>query len=183
MPKILSIDPGIKNLSFCYMSVTESIDILDWGNLCVTEENCKKISFEKLCECLLDTLGTRFDDAFEADIVLIENQPLNNNRMKSVSIVLYTYFNMMKMQFGNIGKIQFMKATDKLKCSKYQELSIGKDTYKDRKKASVELCKLYLKEICPERLEWLAGLKKADDISDTYLMIVYYIENTLKYKI
>lgn len=184
--KILSIDPGIKHLAFCYLSVIESqIDIIDWDNLCITESNCKKISFEFLIENLLETLALNFDDSFEADVVLIENQPLNNIQMKSVSVAIYTYFNIMRMQFGNIKKVQFMKATEKLKCSKLKELpeTTTKTSYKDRKKTGIELCRLYLKAICPEKLDWFEGLSKKDDKADTFDMIMYYIENIMKFKI
>lgn len=186
MMKILSLDPGLKNLSYCYLSIEGSeINILDWNNLCVTESNCKSITFDTLIEDLLQTLAAKFDDTFEANIVLIENQPLKNNKMKSVSIAIYTFFNMLKLYFGNIEKIQFVRATEKLKCAKYQELPthLDKTTYKTRKLASIALCRLYLKDLCPEKLEWFDRQSKLDDNADTYNMCISYIENTLKHKI
>ena len=186
MTRILSIDPGIKHLSYCYLAVEDGkIEILDWNNLCVTEANCKTISFEILIDKLLETLALHFDDAFPADIVIIENQPLKNNKMKSVSVAIYTYFNMLKMQFGNIEKVQFIRATEKLKCRRYEELAqiMGKASYKDRKLASVQLCRLYLMDISSEKVEWLDGQKKKDDMTDTMLQAIYHIENILKIKI
>lgn len=184
MTKILSIDPGIKHLSYCYLSIEDNnIQILDWNNLCVTEANCKTIPFEILIDQLLEKLALHFDDAFPADIVIIENQPLKNNKMKSVSVAIYTYFNMLKIHFGNIEKVQFMRATEKLKCRRYHELPkecLGKASYKDRKKTSIQLCRLYLRDISPDKLEWLDKQKKGDDLSDTALQAIYYIENTLK---
>lgn len=186
MIKILSIDPGIKHLSYCYLTVSQNkLEILDWNNICVTEANCKTINFEALIEQLIESLMIHFDDSFEADIVLIENQPLTNNKMKSVSIAIYTFFNMYRIQFGNIQKVQFIRATEKLKCLKFKELpeNMVKSTYKDRKKTSIELCKLYLKEICSEKLDWFNEQTKKDDLSDNLLMALFYIENTLKIKI
>lgn len=186
MTKILSLDPGIKNLSYCYLSIEAGkIEILDWQNICVTQANCKKIDFELLIEQLLETLALHFDDSFAADIVLIENQPLKNNKMKSLSVAIYTYFSMLKMHFGNIEKVQFVRATEKLKCLKYQELPatigpLGKSTYKHRKQSSIQLCRLYLMDICPEKLEWFDKQKKSDDLSDVTNQAIYYIENKLK---
>lgn len=183
MTRILSLDPGIKHLSYCYLSVEDGkIEILDWNNLCVTEANCKTITFEILIDQLLETLALHFDDAFSADIVIIENQPLKNNKMKSVSVAIYTYFNMLKIHYGNIEKVQFIRATEKLKCRRYQELpqNLGKASYKDRKLASIQLCRLYLKDISPEKLEWFDTQKKRDDLSDNFCQAIYYIENTLK---
>lgn len=183
MTKILSIDPGIKHLSYCYMHVTSEnkINILDWNNICVTESNCKTISFELLVEQLIESLTLKFDDSFEADIVLIENQPLTNNKMKSVSVAIYTYFNILKIQYGNIQKVHFIKATEKLKCKKNIEIQqdSGKKTYKDRKKYSIELCKLYLKNISLEQLEWFNKQKKCDDLGDSALAAIFYIEKHL----
>lgn len=187
MTKILSLDPGIKNLSYCYLSIEAGkIEILDWKNICVTQANCKKIDFELLIEQLLETLALHFDDSFAADIVLIENQPLRNNKMKSLSVAIYTYFSMLKMHFGNIEKVQFIRATEKLKCLKYQELpatigSLGKSTYKHRKQSSIQLCRLYLMDICPEKLEWFDKQKKSDDLSDVINQAIYYIESKLKF--
>jgi len=184
MTRILSLDPGIKNLSYCYLSVENGkIELLDWQNLCVTQANCKKIDFEILIEQLLETLALHFNDSFPADIVLIENQPLRNNKMKSVSVAIYTYFSMLKMHFGNIEKVQFIRATEKLKCSKYLELPLetsGKASYKSRKLLSIQLCRLYLMDICPEKLEWFDKQRKADDLSDVTNQAMYYIENKLK---
>jgi uncharacterized membrane protein len=43
-------------------------------------------------------------------------------------------------QYGNIKQVQFISATNKLKCKK--ATNIKTDTYKDRKKASIDLIKL-----------------------------------------
>jgi hypothetical protein len=56
------------------------------------------MKLEELIECMLITLNENFDENFEADIVLIENQPaLLNGNMKTISVVIYTYFNMMRL--------------------------------------------------------------------------------------
>ena len=181
--KILSFDPGIVNLSYCYIEspANNSISptILKWDTLRVTEHNCKKMKIDEIIEAVLITLNENFNDKFEADIVLIENQPaLLNGNMKTISVVIYTYFNMMRLQYGTIGEVQFISATNKLKCKK--GVDIKKDTYKDRKKASIALALLYISELFPDKLDWFNSLKKMDDAADVLNQAIYYMEKILK---
>ena len=176
--KILSIDVGLKNLSYCYFN---DVKIIDWQNVSVIEGNCNKIKIDEITEKVLIKLNETFNDSFVADIVLIENQPmLKNGLMKTVAVVIYTYFNMMRLQYGNIDSVQFISAGNKLKCKKAIEEGYKKETYKDRKKASIDLTKLYIKDCFPERLEWFNNLKKSDDVSDSFLQAIYYMEKQLK---
>jgi hypothetical protein len=175
--KILSIDPGIVNLSYFYGDTTPNI--IKWETLCVTENNCKKMKLEELIECMLITLNENFNENFEADIVLIENQPaLLNGNMKTISVVIYTYFNMMRLQYGNIKEVQFISATNKLKCKKGIDLKT--DTYKDRKKASIDIIKLYITDFFPTYSTWFNNMKKKDDASDCANQAIYYMEKILK---
>ena len=74
--KLLSIDPGIVNLSYCYLEYNnDKITILDWNTVKITEYNAKKIKINELIECMLIKLNELFNDNFEADTVIIENQP------------------------------------------------------------------------------------------------------------
>ena len=174
--KVLSLDPGLKNLAYCYMDVSTSPPtILQWDILYITDGNCKKMSIEEIMDALLIALNSKFNDEFEADTILIENQPaLKNGHMKTISVALYTYFNMMRLQYGTIGEVKFISATNKLKCSKADNLKI--DTYKDRKKASIDLARLYITEWCADKLDWFNKLKKADDMSDCFNQLIYYGE-------
>jgi hypothetical protein len=181
--KILSFDVGIKNLSYCYLDTmypnTDRTNIVDWNNLNVLEAdvNCNKVKFHDLTECVLTTLSQHFNDCFEADVVLIENQPaMKNGQMKSVSLIMYTYFNLLRMQFGNIRDVKFISATNKLKCKRVPEGSDIK-TYKNRKKLSIDVTKLYIADICPDRVEWFNGLPKSDDVCDAFLQAMYFIES------
>jgi hypothetical protein len=186
MIKILSIDVGIKNLSYCYIHTNEGkTQLVEWNNICVTEANCKKIKLEDLTEAMLDKLTEYFGDNREIDVVLIENQPmLKNGMMKTMSVVIYTFFNMMKLQYGNVKQVRFISATNKLKCRLSNELEDTiKTTYKDRKRLSVEIAKLYIQKMCPDKTEWFSQQKKPDDLADNMCQAIYYIENVLKYDI
>jgi len=190
--KILSIDPGLINLSYIYLdpssynnqslnpsSSNDTPNIIKWQTISVTNKNYKKMKFEELTEELLLTLNENFNDEFDADIVLIENQPsLKNMNMKSISVVIYTYFNMMRLLYGNIKEVKFISATNKLKCKKGKNLKI--DTYKDRKKSSIELAKLYVTDLFPNWIEFFNNQKKIDDYSDCLNQAIYYMEFVLK---
>jgi len=73
MPSILSIDVGIKNLSYCLLNVDSSsnVKVIDWNNIVITDKNCKKIRVEEITECVLETLVGQFNDNFNADVLNI----------------------------------------------------------------------------------------------------------------
>jgi hypothetical protein len=190
--RILSIDVGIKNLSYCVLDVEEGkVQVVEWHNVAVTDANCKKIKLEDISDAVLCTLMEKFDDTFVATTVLIENQPmLKNGLMKTVAVIIYTYFNMLKLQYGNVQSVKFLSASNKLKCKKLRDISshsrnvdVEKKTYKDRKKLSIELCRRYVSSVCPHLQEWFNKEKKQDDISDCFLQGVYYIEAVLKVEV
>lgn len=162
---LLSIDVGIKNLSYCLLKDTG--EILDWKNVSVENEDKK---LEHLVENYLLVLMEHFSD-IQVDTVIIENQPmLKNGLMKTLSVVIYTFFNMLKIQHGVINKVSFISATNKLKCKKMKQ--VPSKVYKERKKQSIELTREYL---APDRLQWLNAQKKQDDLCDAFLAGMYYL--------
>lgn len=183
MLRLLSIDVGIKNLSYCYLETSpQSTKVIEWKTLCITDESCRKAKVDELTCCMLQTLMDTFDHDFEADVVLIENQPmLLNGVMKTMSVVIYTYFNMLKIQSANVSEVRFISATNKLKC---ERLNIGKkNTYKDRKKLGVEIARAYIDDVFPGKSQWFESIAKKDDYSDTLCQAIYYIETVLKHKV
>jgi hypothetical protein len=185
MTKILSFDVGIKNLSYCIISVDDndnekSMKILDWDVLQVTDANCKKIKLDDLSCDVLTCLNNNFNSEECIDYVIIENQPsLKNGNMKTVAVIIYTFFQMMKLQYNQIKQVKFISAANKLKVKKGKDIgfNLKKDTYKERKQTSIELTRKYLIDMCPEKLEWFNGCTKQDDLSDSYLQLIYFIEN------
>lgn len=177
--KILAIDIGIKNLSYCilYSEGDNDMHITDWQNISVMETNCRKASITEITEAILSKLMELFDSDTSVDIVAIENQPmLKNGMMKTVSVIIYTYFNMLKIMFGNVKDVKFISASNKLKCQKAVEIAKTTTNYKDRKNASIEVVRKYLECIAPERLEWFNSQPKLDDLADCALFAVYIAE-------
>jgi hypothetical protein len=123
--KILSWDVGIYNLSYCILEKneeTKEIKIIDWDivNLVDNEEMKKNTTliFENIPRKLHEK-----PQLLDVDIVVIENQPsLKNPKMKSIQMILYSYFLILGKVIGNgdksggyIQSIDFCSASNKLK--------------------------------------------------------------------
>ena len=126
--RILSWDVGIYNLCYCILERTidenniKTIKIVDWDivNLVDNEEMKKNRSL--LFENIPRKLQER-PQLLDVDLVVIENQPsLKNPQMKSIQMILYSYFLILGKIVGNgdkstgyIDKIEFCSASNKLK--------------------------------------------------------------------
>jgi hypothetical protein len=182
MPRVLSIDVGIKNLSYCVLNAeNDVVHVMDWNNIAITDKNCKKIKIEEITECILETLMSQFDSDFNVDTVLIENQPmLKNGVMKTVAVVIYTYFNMLKIQYGSVKEVKFISASNKLKhvlqeSSQGASTSTSTETYKDRKQLSIALARQHIGIVAPSFVEWFEKQNKKDDSADSLNQGLYYV--------
>jgi hypothetical protein len=183
MVKILSFDIGSKNLSYCLIDTKESkegVEIVKWENiqLVADDRNANKIGVESMVETVLMALSERFGDTV-VDVVLIENQPsLLNGLMKTVSVVVYTFFNMTKLMQGNVESVRFVAASSKLKCRRALELGPVPKTYKSRKAMSVEATRSYLcsSPSFSEMKLWFESQPKKDDLADAFLQAMYWAE-------
>lgn len=181
MHRVLSFDIGIKNLSFCLIEKGQGkTKIIEWANVCVLDDNQKanKIGMEPLVECVLLALSERFGDAMHpVDVVVIENQPsLLNGLMKTVSVVVYTFFNMLKLMHGNVSEVRFVSASSKLKCERAAAITPAPTTYKLRKNASIAAARSYLDDVFVDHREWFEKQSKKDDLSDCLLQAMYWFE-------
>ena len=150
----------------------------------------KKVKKKKIKANLvpLETLGKKLflklDENkifMECDNIIIENQPvLKNPKMKSLQIMLYSYF---LIKNKKINAIQLINASNKLKVYKGKldteiecHLKGIKDKYKKNKETAVEHSR---KMICDAGekvfLEKFNSHKKNDDLADAYLMCHYFI--------
>ena len=114
MVKILAFDVGIKNLSYCLI---EDESILDWDliNL-VEDEKTKKNDLHELSSILFNVLKDKFEHIY-IDHIIIENQPvLKNPTMKSIQMLIYSYFAYLKhIEKRDTKGINFIGASTKVK--------------------------------------------------------------------
>lgn len=200
MSIILSFDIGIKNLAYCLFhydpSSEFSFEILDWNILDISID-AKKNVMDCQSDKLFQTLHTAFGDK-EIHHVVIENQPvLKNPVMKSVQIMVYSYFKIARMLQEEIKVVCMVNAGNKLKFAfNIIQPYLIKDTdefdhvptsidpkrkYKDTKNASIQYVRALLsKKNQNEGITYFDNFKKKDDLADTLLQGLYYSYNNVK---
>jgi len=139
--KLLSWDVGIYNLSYCILEKNDEnkeIKIIDWNivNL-VDSEKMKKdrnLLFENIPRKLHE-----LPQLLNVDCVVIENQPsLKNPQMKSIQMILYSYFLILGKVIGNntniyIENIDFCSASNKLKVYDGPKIILPEKNTKNKK--------------------------------------------------
>ena len=141
--KILSWDIGIKNLSYCILEREHNdseINIIHWGIINLQENDELKKNRNLLFENIPRKLH-ELDYLLNVDKVVIENQPsLKNPQMKSIQMIVYSYFIMYGKILSNnenkITDIDFCNASNKLKVYNGPQIILEK---KNRKKISSDL--------------------------------------------
>jgi len=110
------------------------------------------------------------------DVVCIENQPaLKNPTMKSVQMIIYSYF----LMNGQAKDIQMINARNKLKVYTGPKIECDiKESYKRNKVLAIKYCDYMIREnihIDKVYHKLYDDSKKKDDLSDAYLQGIYYI--------
>ena len=141
----------------------------------------QEIQSKKASEVNLYNIGTNikihFDKLFSGEncieYVIIENQigPIAT-RMKTIQGMLVQYFVMCPV---NVKNIEFISASNKLKDCDIKD----KTKYSDRKKLGISKC---LETISTdnrfnEKVEYFNGHKKKDDLADSFLQGMWFINN------
>jgi hypothetical protein len=194
---ILSFDIGIKNLAYCLMykdntiNDNNNIKVIDWEIIQLIEDGvkCKGVSLDTITNVLYNKLQEIFLD-HDITEVLLENQPvLKNPVMKSIQIILYSFFQYEKVIMGrDIILIKFINASNKLKLGKnLSEINNSEDIIKIKSKytKNKKLAIIYTNHFLKERLivedyekhhDIFNNHKKKDDLADAFLQGLYYIE-------
>lgn len=182
----------IKEIDMCYNCNSKAKFILD-NNIfsCKLHSKDKNIK-EKICtnktnktnKIDLDILGKNMINKLDnnklfldVDYVLIENQPvLKNPRMKSIQMMLFTYFLIKKP----LITIKFVSASSKLEFKinneEIEKINKIKNKYNKRKKLSIEYCKHFINSNECD-FNFFINFKKKDDLADAYLLARKYIDN------
>ena len=127
----------------------------------------------------------------DVDIVLVENQPVYINPvMKSIQIMIFSYFcfkiNNSTLQVYNVNartKEKLPNEDKKWIDTPYyknyiKDIGTSKDKYKKRKIICREYAK-YMLDDQPEIQDFLSNHKKQDDLTDCFLMCVYFLQKNI----
>lgn len=119
-------------------------------------------------------------DLSSVKIVLVENQPaLKNPTMKSIQMIVYSFF-MMKGVLNEdnpVSEIHMINARNKLKVYHGPSIECNiKEKYKRNKFLSVEYTKHMILSEDEVFQTKFCNSKKKDDLADSYLQGIYWIE-------
>ena len=131
---------------------------------------------------MVETLKNK-ENFVNVDLVVIENQPaLKNPTMKSIQMILYTYFLIEGVTNTNssIESIELINARNKLKAYTGPIVPCDiKDKYKRTKFLGIQYCLSMIVE-SEQADQWLnlyTTSKKKDDLADAYLQGMYVLKS------
>lgn len=164
-----------------YEPKTKKADLIKLINDYINSNYFQTIESKKAAEVDLFNIGlnikTKFNKLFEnegkIDYVIIENQigPLAI-RMKTIQGMIVQYFIMSNL---NVEHIEFISASNKLKDCDIKD----KSKYSDRKKLGIAKClELITTDFrFSEHIDYFNKHKKKDDLSDSFLQGIWFINN------
>jgi hypothetical protein len=171
-----------------YETKVKKVDLIKLINDYININYFQTIESKNAADVDLFNIGinikTKFNKLFEnegqIDYVIIENQisPIAT-RMKTIQGMIVQYFVMANL---NVSHIEFISAANKLKdfCSKdTKETKDTKTKYSDRKKLGIEKClEILTKDFkFSEHIDYFNQHKKKDDLSDSFLQGIWFINN------
>ena len=187
---ILSIDLGIKNLSYAVVDcsryktgtyesddvrelarmVSRDVDIIDWESINILEYNdchSKTVTIEKLTQFMLNFFSSM---SLIPDKVMIESQPAGfhrraNLKTKILSHVIQSFYYMKGIPCA------FICPKHKIKiCEPIPDSIKGKNRYNATKQSAVNACLQYVHDdVNRSKFE---SISKQDDMADSYLQLL-----------
>lgn len=178
MIHLLSFDIGIKNMAYCYTTINNSIfNIVKINKI---DLNCNNKDYQSIIDNTIEFLDILMSDLFIIDeelIILIECQMTAN--MRCIQTTINAYFKIIsKHQNMNI-KTVYVSPKHKLKLiTKYSDIIVN-DKHKQNKIDAIYYTQYLLQNNYENKeiLDFINSHKKKDDLSDAFLMCVYYYEN------
>jgi len=169
---VVSFDIGIKNLACCCLTYDVSTEICHWDlHPLVPEERKTKPVLDDMTKRIYVEMDKICEKLPRIDYVLLENQPSRiNGTMKTIQMIIYSYFQYKKHKDGGIKNVVLVSANKKTAEPPFEIDMSGckaKSKYTQRKYKSVKLTEKYLENV-PALLEKLASYKKKDDICDAF---------------
>ncbi len=153
------------------------------------KELVRTMSVLLLATRLYEHLDNLKDILLNVDEIIIENQPvLKNPTMKTVQILLYSYFVMNGIMKEKVKNIHFFSASKKLEAFDdidgkiMKTLSHLSGQYQVNKKAAI----LFTQEMIKKNPKWFNFFNthhKKDDLADAYLTNCYFIDRHFKQKL
>jgi len=157
---LLSVDVGIKNLAMCVMDPsTKKINYWDVSGV-------PPMHADGLFPCMKRHLDERSAHFGPVKTVVIEKQPDKNRGIKSVEHFLHAYF------LVHDKDVVIWDARHKIP----DVVGPGRAQYLKRKKTSVERCHAFVTENNPDLLAMYEASKKKDDLADTVMQALSYID-------
>jgi len=170
---ITSFDVGSKNLAYCTMGkLGNRFVIFEWNLIDLIESRGKLTTFEisKQLFAKLDNI-----DFSKSSHILIEQQPLKNQRMKNISMLIMAYFSL-----TSDSKVSFISSKNKLSQS-VVDLYKGdpiqcnlKNKYNRRKFFSKKYCE-YIIRVDKYWFDYYNKSQKQDDLADCFLQGVWFL--------
>ena len=159
---LLSIDVGIKNLAMCQIN-EDTKEIVQWDVSGVPPEH-----EDGLYPCLRRHLDAK-PWVLDSTVVLIEKQPGQNKKMKTVENFLQAYFVIKTPSAETIVYDARHKVPD--------VTGGGKARYRQRKATAVIRCREFLEgsEVNEHWMDTFRASKKKDDLADTVLQALSFI--------
>lgn len=188
MVQLLSFDIGIKNMAYCFVKVNndDKQKQISFMNLNKIDLNiAKKATIQMTIDNIIEFLDNLINEELSIDIndkliVLIECQM--TSLMKTIQTTINTYFKMLNRYESFEIETVYLSPKHKLNIiNKYQD-KIASTSYKQNKIDAIYFCQYLLENTYKDRdidnkfIDIYKSMKKKDDVSDAFLMVIYYYE-------
>lgn len=183
--QIISFDIGIKNMAYCIMQVNDDKTIF-FKHLEVVNLNAGK-NIQDIIDSTIEFLDEIINNQTKIDtniplVILIESQM--TSIMRCIQTTINTYFKVIEKYEGMQITTKYLSAKHKLSLlNNYNYIPIEPEKkpinkYKKNKLDSINFTKWLLENKYKNDifLNYYNNIKKKDDVSDAFLMCIYYID-------